>query len=45
VIDVETLTGKTRWSVDRVLRELSMLELEGRVSRIGPGRFVCLYRK
>lgn len=45
VIDVETLTGKTRWSVDRVLRELSRLELEGRVSRIGPGRFVCLYRK
>lgn len=45
VIDVETLTGKTRWSVDRVLRELSLLELEGRVCRIGPGRFVCLYRK
>lgn len=45
VVDVEMLTRKTRWSIERVLRELSALEIDGRVSRVGPGRFVCLYRK
>lgn len=45
IVEAEALATKTGCSVDHVLRELSRLELQGRISRVGPGRFVCVSRK